>query len=497
MEKKNDNLIERPPVIAVMGHIDHGKSTLLDYIRKSNVVASESGGITQHISAYEVLHKTGTGEKRITFLDTPGHEAFSTLRSRGAQIADIAVLVVSAEEGVKPQTKEAYETIKEAKIPFIVAINKIDKPSADIERTKMNLAENEIYLEGFGGNVPYTPISAKTGKGIPELLDMMLLVSELEGFKGDPTVAAEGIVLENNLDPQKGTAATLVIKNGTLRQGMYIASHNALAPVRIMENFKGEKIEEASFSTPVSIIGWDNLPPVGAMFKAFASKSDAQKCAENYEAVEKIKKIEDEDTRFVIPVIIETDTTGSLEAIVGKLESLSNERAKFKIIHAGIGIISEMDIKRAVAHPNAVVFGFNTKVNLDAKDLSERAAVPLELFTVIYSLLERAEEILKSKTPKVEVEELIGSLKILKTFSVEKNRQVIGGRVESGTVKSGKDVKILRRGTEIGTGTIRELQKMKNKVGEVNEGEECGLLVESKIEIAPGDLINVVALVSR
>ena len=497
MEKKNDNFIERPPVIAVMGHIDHGKSTLLDYIRKSNVVASESGGITQHISAYEVFHKTETGEKRITFLDTPGHEAFSKLRSRGAQIADIAVLVVSAEEGVKLQTKEAYETIKEAKIPFIVAINKIDKPSADIERTKMNLAESEIYLEGFGGAVPYTLISAKTGLGIPELLDMMFLVAELEGFKGDSSIPAEGIVLENNLDPQKGIAATLVIKNGTLASGMYIASHNAIAPVRIMENFKGEKIEKASFSSPVRIIGWDNLPPVGATFKAFSSKNEAQKCAENYEAEEKIEKPENEDARFVIPVIIEADTTGSLEAIVSKLELLSNERAKFKIIHAGIGIISEMDIKRAVAHPNAIVFGFNTKVNPLAKELSLRATIPLEMFTVIYTLLERAEEILKLKTPKIEVEELIGSLKVLKIFSVEKNRQVIGGRVETGTVKSGKDMKIIRRGAEIGTGAIRELQKLKNKVSEANEGEECGLLVESKIEIAPGDLISVVVLVSR
>src|SRR3989344_2453428 len=269
-QRKNtaENAITRAPVVVVMGHIDHGKSTLLDYIRKTNVVEKEVGGITQHISAYEVEHTS----KKITFLDTPGHEAFSAMRARGALVADIAILVVSAEDGEKPQTIEAYKTIAKSKIPFLVAINKIDKPEANVEKTKGELAEQEIYLEGYGGKVPFTLISAKTGEGIDELLGLIVVLAELEGFCGNLALPASGSVIEANLDSRRGIYATLIIKDGTLKRGMTVAAESALCSTRIMENFKGEPIAEASFSSPIRLVGFDKMPKVGGQFRAFSTK---------------------------------------------------------------------------------------------------------------------------------------------------------------------------------------------------------------------------------
>jgi translation initiation factor IF-2 len=280
------NLIERPPIVAVMGHVDHGKSTLLDYIRKSNVVAGEHGGITQHISAYELEHKNPEGViKKITFLDTPGHEAFSNMRSRGAKAADIAILVVAADDGVNSQTKEVFETIKETKTPFIVAINKIDKPGANIEKTKNSLVENGIYIEGYGGDISVVEISGKTGKGIPELLETILLTAELEGLKGDTNKNATGLVIESNLDEKRGVSATLVIKDGTLKKGMFIVADDAISTTRIFESFNGKSLTEASFSSPISITGFTcptkifglvKVPKVGEKFYSFDTKKEAE-----------------------------------------------------------------------------------------------------------------------------------------------------------------------------------------------------------------------------
>jgi translation initiation factor IF-2 len=267
MQKDTTTKIERPPVVAVMGHIDHGKSTLLDYIRKTNIVETEAGGITQRISAYEVVHKTKEGqEKKITFLDTPGHEAFGAMRARGAKVADIAILVVAADDGVKPQTVDALKTILKAEIPYIVAINKIDKEGANVDRTKVSLAENEIYVEGYGGTISSVPISAKTGEGVSDLLDTVVLAAELEELTGDPSVNAEGVIIEANLDKKKGISATLVVKNGTLKSGQFVVAGSALSPVRLLENYAGKSIPEATFSSPVRIIGWNELPDVGSIF---------------------------------------------------------------------------------------------------------------------------------------------------------------------------------------------------------------------------------------
>jgi translation initiation factor IF-2 len=260
-----------------MGHIDHGKSTLLDYIRNTKVADSEAGGITQHLSAYEVEHTLATGKtKKITFLDTPGHEAFQHLRSRGSKAADIAILVVSAEDGVKPQTLEALAAIQEAAIPYIVAITKIDKPNANIERVKNSLLENGIYLEGLGGNIAYVPISSKSGDGIPALLDLLLLAAELEELTGDATKTAEGIIIESHRDPKKGISATLIIKNGTLKSGTFVIAGRAMAPLRLIQDFKGKQIKEATFSSPVTVVGWNDIPPVGEIFVCIASKKEAE-----------------------------------------------------------------------------------------------------------------------------------------------------------------------------------------------------------------------------
>ena len=273
MKQEKQKEIERQPIVAVMGHIDHGKSTLLDYIRKSNNAENEAGGNTQQISAYEVKHKNKAGiEKKITFLDTPGHEAFKAMRSRGADVADIAILVVAADDGVKAQTLEALNSIQKANTPFIVAINKVDKPGADVEKTKQNLAENNVYVEGYGGHISWVPISAKTGKGVDELLEIILLSAEIEEYKADVGTEASGVVIESSLDKQKGVGATLIIKNGVLKNGMYVLAEDCLSPVRIMEDFLGKNIKEAGPGTPVKIIGFNILPATGALFKSFKSK---------------------------------------------------------------------------------------------------------------------------------------------------------------------------------------------------------------------------------
>src|SRR3989344_1393800 len=344
----------RPPIIVVMGHIDHGKSTLLDYIRKTNVVADEAGGITQHLSAYEVLHKNERGEDRkITFLDTPGHEAFQKMRLRGAEVADIAILIVSAEEGVKAQTLEAYASIKEAGLPLVVAINKIDRPNANIERTKQSLAENEIYLEGLGGDIPWVPVSAKVGTGIPELLDIMLLVADMQELTADPEKLAEGIVIETQRDPRKGISATLIITNGTLRSGIFLTSGNALSPVRIFEDFLGNPIKEARFSTPVRIVGWSDLPEIGGTFSSFETKKEAEQALTQKEiTAEKKEKVVEENTEeekehVTIPVILRADAAGSLDAIEHELKKLESETVTIRIVSKGVGAVSEGDVKAA------------------------------------------------------------------------------------------------------------------------------------------------------
>ncbi len=493
----------RPPIVVVMGHIDHGKSTLLDYIRETNVCASEAGGITQHVSAYQAIHESSDGVKHpITFLDTPGHEAFCSIRERGAQAADIAILVVSAEDGVKPQTLDALKAIKAQKIPYIVAINKIDKPNANIDKTKTSLGENEIYVEGWGGDIPCVAISALKGDGVSELLDMIVLMAELADLGTQPEKMAEGIVVESELDTRTGVHATLLIKDGTLEVGMYAVAGSAFAPVRFIENFLGKKIEFATASMPVFIVGWNEVVPCGIAFQAVASKKEAEEMAEDYAQKNKTKakvKEEEDPNVVVLPLIIKADTNGSLEGVRHELAKIKHDKVKLKIVSEGIGDINENDVKTAIGDPSILVIGFHVMPDNKTAAIIERSAIPLNVlnFNIIYKLSEFVREKLDALVPKEYIEEVTGRAKVLALFSKEKDRQVVGGKVESGTLNSGNDVRIMRRNEEIGRGKIRELQSKKLRVNEVAEGFEFGTMIEAKIEIAVGDRVECVHTVEK
>src|SRR3989344_2650470 len=406
MEKKNEKIkIERPPVVVVMGHIDHGKSTLLDYIRKTNVVEDEAGNITQHISAYEVVHRDDGKDRKITFLDTPGHEAFSKMRERGANIADIAILMVSAEDGVKPQTLEAYKTITLNKVPFIVAINKIDKPGANVEKTKNELVENEIYLENYGGKVPSTEISAKTGAGIDNLLSLILILAEMENLTGVEEDLASGLVIEAHRDSKRGIETTLIIKNGTITKGMTVGVEDALCSTRIIENFKGEKVEKATFSSPIRLCGWDKMPTIGAEFKSFKNKKEAEKYAQNWrmESNSPInQKPEKETGKKIIGIVLKADVWGSIEAIEKEIGKIESESAEFKILQKGVGPISESDIKTVASSENALIVGFNVKADRSAVEIAEQRGISISSFDIIYKITEWLTEEMESRRPKSE-----------------------------------------------------------------------------------------------
>ncbi len=494
MDKENKQKnIERPPIVVVMGHIDHGKSTLLDYIRKTNIVAREAGGITQNISAYEVIHKDEKGkDKKITFVDTPGHEAFSGMRERGANIADIAILVVSAEDGVKTQTLEAWKTIVESKIPCIVAINKIDKPGANIEKTKMELAENEIYLENYGGKIPFAEISAKIGTGIDNLLSLILLLAEMENFTGDPTKEASGQIIEANLDKRRGIEASLIIKNGTLKKGMVVVVDDAICSTKIMENFLGKVINEATFSSPIRLVGFSKMPKVGNDFESFNNKKEAEEFIESIKKIstqEKVSVVQNGDKK-IIPIVVKADVSGTLEAIEKEINKIKDEHTEFRIIQKGAGTISESDIKSVATSTDALVIGFNVKADGSAIDLAEKRGITIAYFDIIYKMTEWLLEQMENRRMKIETAEITGKAKILKTFSRTKERQIMGGKVTEGQITLNSIVKILRRDFEIGTGKIVNLEKSKVKTSTVEEGSEFGTMIESKIEVVAGDIIE-------
>src|SRR3989344_1318932 len=489
-------IISISPVVSIMGHVDHGKSTLLDYIRKSNIVSGESGGITQHIGAYEVFHTNADNElKKITFLDTPGHAAFTGMRKRGANIADIAVLVVSAEDGVKAQTIEAYNAIIESNTPYIVAINKIDKPGANIEKTKNTLAESGIYLEGMGGTIPYVTISAKDGTGVNELLDLILFVAEFNEMKANLNQMASGIVLESHRDSKRGITATLVIKNGTLKKGSFIVAGNTIVPSRIMENFLGKTVTESYAGSVVNIVGFDTVPPVGCIFQSYDNKKDAEKkVLENKENEVICSRLSVKQSEFAIPLIIKADVLGSIEAIEKEIGKINNEENGYYIIHTGAGNISENDLRIASTDKNTIVVGFNVSVDKKAEVLKDQLGTTINVFDIIYKLTEYLETELENRRPRKETKEVTGSLKVLKIFGQTKEKQVIGCRGELGSAIINSTVSIIRRENEIGTGKITEMQKNKTKIKEVFEGDECGLQIESKVTIAPGDVLQAITM---
>jgi translation initiation factor IF-2 len=489
------HIVKRPPVVVVMGHIDHGKSTLLDYIRKSNIVEKEAGGITQHLSAYVVEHTTKEGaQEKITFLDTPGHAAFQKMRLRGADVADIAVLIVSAEDGVKPQTLEALESIKAAGIPYIVAINKIDKPGADIPRTQASLIENEIYIEGMGGDIPYALISAKAGTGVGDLLDLIILAADLAELTGDANAPASGTIIEGNLDARRGSTATMIVKNGTLRSGSFVVAKDTFAPVRIMEDFIGRPVKEATLSTPIRIVGFNEIPEVGADFTTVASKREAEELVLSQKAQRaSADRFEKSDLPF-IPLLIKADVLGTIDAIKHELQKFSSDRIAVRIIGASVGDITAADVQNVSATKNAIIVGFNVKIERPATELAERLGVEIDTFSIIYELAEWLEDALKNRTPKREEEIVTGKAKILKEFSIQKNTHVLGGRIEEGTLSLKQSVRIMRRDIEVGRGTVTNLQQSKSNISSISDGE-FGMQIESKADIAAGDIIEAVELV--
>lgn len=506
LEQKTEMDI-RPPVVAILGHIDHGKSTLIDYVRKTNVTGTEAGGITQHISAYEITRVAKDGrEKHITLLDTPGHEAFSSIRSRCADVADMAALIVSAEDGVKPQTLEVIKQIKECSLPYLVVITKIDKPTADISRTKQSLAENGIYVEGYGGDTPVVALSAKTGEGVDEFLEMIGLISELEGKTADRDALGSGVIIESRRDAKRGIIAVGIIKDGTLRSSLFAAvkagqaaSLGAIAPIRFLLDAEGKMTDELSFSSPVQIAGWDKMPTIGEEFKTFLKKEEAIAFASQTIKPAKVlpqTQLNGEKDIAYLPLIIKTDTAGSMEAVLGELEKLSRERIAPQIVLSGIGSINENDVKSAMA-AGVVIIGFNTKVDPRIILLAERSGIIVLTFDIIYELIDKIKELLSIREPKVETETVIGTSKVLKLFSATKNKQVIGGRVLAGQIKRGTIVKITRREAELGTGKIKELQQSKIATDVVNEGTEFGAMIESKIEIAPGDTLKAIVIIAE
>lgn len=495
---KTTTLTTRPPVVAIMGHIDHGKSTLLDYIRKSNVVDGEAGGITQHLSAYEISIPYQGTDRTITFLDTPGHAAFTGMRERGASAADIAILVVSAEDGVKAQTLEALNTIRSANIPFVVAINKIDLPEANIEKTKLSLAEHEVLVEGYGGNIPWNAISAKKGTGVTELLETILLVADLAEFTYEPNALAQGIVIESHLEPKRGIAATVVIKNGTVKRSQFVVAGDSFTTTRIMENFLGKTIESAPAGTAVQLVGFDKLPEVGASIVVFDKKRDAEDFIEEQGSKPNGGKdaLNIAVGSVIVPIIIKTDVHGTLEAIEKEINKIKIEGLYIKIIGKGIGAIGESDIKLAQSDKNTIILGFNTNMDSSAKDINEKVGAQIQIFDIIYKLSEWLEEELEKRRPRVETREVIGSAKVLKTFSQTKEKQVLGARVDSGMITLGAKVSVIRRDFPIAEGKIVELQQARQKMKEVSEGE-CGLMIECKNDIAPGDVLEAFIMVTK
>ncbi|MBA3789429.1 translation initiation factor IF-2 [Patescibacteria group bacterium] len=487
----------RPPIVAVMGHIDHGKSSLLDYIRKSNVTAGEAGGITQHVSAYEAEHAHEGVLRTITFLDTPGHEAFRALRARGAQVADVAILVVAADEAVKPQTKEAHEAIEEAGIPYVIAFTKMDKNGADIERAKASVIENGIYLEGLGGSIPYVPVSSKTGEGIPGLLDLVLLTADLAELTADATLPATGFVLESSQDPKRGVSATLIIKDGTLTTGSVAVAGQASTPVRFIENFLGKRIPEGKASQPVSISGWNGLPAAGTPFSIVANKKEAEKIMASGVQPTNASRIREDATaegKELLPIIIKADVTGSIEAIIHELSKATHDRAALQIVHEGVGSVSEGDVKTAQAG-GATIIAFHVGTDQSARELAERAGVQIETFDIIYDLEKKVGELLLARAPKVRVEEILGEAKILKVFNATGSKQVIGARLDSGAVAVGNLVKINRRGLDLGSGKITNLQQARADVKEIRTEGEFGGQIETKAEVAGGDTITFFRIV--
>lgn len=485
------NLKPRPPIVAIMGHVDHGKTSLLDYIRKTNVVSGEAGAITQHIGAYQV-RKNG---KLITFLDTPGHEAFSEMRARGANVTDIIILVIAADDGVKPQTVEVINRAKFTNTPIIVAINKIDKENANILRAKQELAENGVLTEDWGGKTIAVPISAKTGQGVDELLEMVLLAAEMENFTANPNGKTLGTVIESHLSKGKGPIATVIIQNGTLKVGDIIAMGAAYGKVRILEDGRGKKVKEAPPSAPVLISGISEVPQVGDILREMGSLEEAKNIAYQIQRKERTRRItqnqriKGDTENKMLNLVIKTDVLGSLEAIKQSLNKLKNDEVKINIISEGAGEITENDVTLA-ATSKSIVIGFNSKPNAKAIALAKQQNVTIDTYDIIYELIEDVTTaVVKMLSPEL-IRTVFGKAKVLKIFMTEKDRMIIGGRTIDGSIKKAGKINVYRGGQALGQGEILELQQSKVETKEAESGTEFGMKIKTRVKIEEGDILE-------
>lgn len=480
-------LFPRPPVVAVMGHVDHGKTTLLDYIRKTDVAGRESGGITQQIGAYQVKHK----DRLITFLDTPGHEAFQRMRERGAHLTDIALLVVAADDGVKPQTREAIHHIRKAGIPLVLALNKIDKKEANPPRVKQELAKEGLEISEWGGEVPTKEISAKTGQGVGELLDLIFKVAEKKGFKAPQEGPALGTVIESYISSQRGLEATILVQAGVFRTGEMISFGRSCGKIRRMEDWEGRIVPEAKPGTPVKIIGFSDLPAVGSLVQAgeMAGEENLAHSTGREKALGEIRKKGLNPKVKRLNLVIKADTEGGSEAILENLAGLKAEEVAPFIVTEGIGNITESDVLRA--HLTcAKLLGFKVKATPVATKLAKQLGIKINTYEVIYELTAVVKKGLEEMMePEVELKEL-GKLKVLAIFRTEKDKMIVGGKVTEGNVEAGSNVRVKREGAIIGEGRLGELQSQKQKVEKVASGKEAGIKFSGTIEIAVGDILE-------
>ena len=487
--RETKNVKQRPPIVVILGHVDHGKTSILDFIRQSKVAEKESGGITQHIGAYQIDHQG----KIITFLDTPGHEAFSAMRSRGAKVADIAILVVAADDGVKPQTKEAISLILHLGLPVIVAVNKMDKPAALPQKVYKELADNGLLVEASGGQVPAILLSAKTGLNINELLEMILLVAEMENFTGDDEQPANGIVIESRMDSKRGATATLLVQNGTLRLKDTVAAESTFGQIRSMENFLGQNITQAPSSTPVLITGLSSVPPVGEEWQVMASLDEAKKRVDVKAQQEKKKRepaevLDITEGKKVFNLILKADVSGSLEAIREALKTIPQEEIALRIIKAEVGDVTENDVKLAES-AKAKIYGFRIKSQSAADKLADNRHVKIGLWQVIYELIQTVRQDASVLLPAEIIKEKTGRLKVLAVFKGGA-KQIIGGRVTTGKIERGRSADVYRNEEFIGTGKITQLQQNKENAQEVTKDKECGIQFEGDTQLEKNDILE-------
>ncbi len=498
-EEDEENLVSRPPVVTIMGHVDHGKTTLLDTIRKTHVTEGEFGGITQHIGAYQVSVKG----KKVTFLDTPGHEAFTAMRARGAKVTDLVIIVVAADDGVMPQTKEAVDHAKAAGVPVIVAVNKIDKPNANKDRIMNEMSDLGLLPEAWGGDTIFAEVSAKFGDGVSDLLETILVVSEVENFRANPNKMATGTVIEAKLDKGRGPVTTLLVQNGTLHTGDAVVVGTAFGRVRKMTDDRGREIKEALPSTPVEIIGLNDVPIAGDIFKAFDSEKKARQIAEtrltkridqerNSSSAMSLddlaRQIEEGEVQD-INVIVKADVQGSAEAVKASMEKIEVSGVKVNVIRSTAGAITESDIMLASAS-NAVIYGFNVRPNAMVRKKAEEEGVDIRLHNIIYKALEEMESAMKGMLAPVYEEVVIGQAEVRQTYKVSKVGTIAGCMVTDGHITKDCSVRLIREGVVIYTGKLGSLRRFQNDVKEVQNGFECGMTIENFNDIKEGDLIE-------